>query len=767
VNDDLLADRLLARGLVDSALLTRARSEAARERVPLARVLEASGLLDPGLLAEVLRDLEAGASSSSPPPTRRDSPSGRSSEQGLDLSRRHPLMVRRLLGRGGMGAVYLVLDPLLRRAAALKVVQKRHSDLQAKRFRREAMLTARLDHPGIPPVYETGRTDAGEAYLLMRYLPGRPLSEHVAEAHANGLPSAEALRPLLAHLVRVCEAVAYAHSRGIVHRDLKPDNVVLGGFGEVCVVDWGLARDLSQGSDEDAAVRQELAAGVAGGPARPDQGLTRDGALLGTVGYMAPEQVRCEDVDPRADVFSLGAILSQVLTAELPFDGDTALEILSRADQGLVTTPGARRSDLGPALAAVAAKALAPDREARYPSAQALGDDLDAWLTGRPVSTYRESALASAARVARQNPGALAGAGAIVLTCLFTLAAALETQARSAAAARLALVQEARSEALSAAESLAAAASQESGGLTAQRERTALAVAGLTRAKRWHALQPDDPQAGRRHLEAALALADLARTSRQWRLAEETLDAAADLGMDPAEVESVRARVAEERTAEARRRWSETERALAEALAGDLDPRIAEPMILASLVRNASPETLGLLCERLDQISGRLGEAATTALVGVAEPDVHERNAGQGELLGLRPALEQRFLRGEIPTPVEERCIRDAWTRFARRQARKRSYHRLDTPTVGALQRSWTGDGALAQARLVATALGIIGRQDPRTAPALQRYLLAEADPQRRRAAALALKRIDRQRHARVIATLAEPSDFNQRAGPR
>src|SRR4051794_35094719 len=198
-------------------------------------------------------------------------------------------------GRGGLGRVLRAHDRELGRDVAIKELIAR-GDLGEVRFLREALITARLEHPGIVPVHEAGRWPDGTPFYAMKLVAGRSLRDLLAER-----PAVDERIALLHHVIAVTDAIAYAHGRNIIHRDLKPANVVIGDFGETVVIDWGLAKDLS--ADEEP--------GIGAGPFRTahDDGLTSAGTILGTPAYMPPEQQRGEHVDQRADVYAIGAML--------------------------------------------------------------------------------------------------------------------------------------------------------------------------------------------------------------------------------------------------------------------------------------------------------------------------------------------------------------------------------------------------------------------------------------------------------------------------
>src|SRR3954464_7258782 len=204
-----------------------------------------------------------------------------------------------LLGQGGMGAVWLVQESILQRPVALKILTAENSSADlAARLMQEAVVLARLEHPGIVPVHDAGTLPDGRTFYVMKLVRGERL-ERVARA----VPTSELLRLFL----RICETVGFAHAQGIVHRDLKPSNVMVGSFGEVLVLDWGIARVTRDGVAGGSA--DPLPDAVIDGPGQPDPADTAPGAVLGTPGFMAPEQAQGWHhlVDARTDVYALGA----------------------------------------------------------------------------------------------------------------------------------------------------------------------------------------------------------------------------------------------------------------------------------------------------------------------------------------------------------------------------------------------------------------------------------------------------------------------------
>ncbi|HEX9185743.1 MAG TPA: serine/threonine-protein kinase, partial [Vicinamibacteria bacterium] len=218
--------------------------------------------------------------------------------------------------RGGMGRILRALDRRLGRVVAVKELREDAAD-GGPRFVREALVTARLQHPSIVPIYEAGLWPEGAPFYAMKLVEGRSL-----EALLRECPSLGARLALLPHLIAVAEAIAYAHREGVVHRDLKPANVLVGPFGETVVVDWGLAKDLRVAGADEAGD---------GGAAVVSSGATVVGSVMGTPQYMAPEQARGEPVDERADVWALGAILYYLLAGSPPWTGRSAAETIAAA----------------------------------------------------------------------------------------------------------------------------------------------------------------------------------------------------------------------------------------------------------------------------------------------------------------------------------------------------------------------------------------------------------------------------------------------------
>jgi serine/threonine protein kinase/Flp pilus assembly protein TadD len=321
----------------------------------------------------------------------------------------------RLHARGGIGQVWLALDCDLGRQVALKELRPERAGDTAHwaRFLEEAKVTGQLEHPAIVPVYELARRSAdGQPFYTMRFVRGRTLSEAIRDYHrrrAAGAAGPLDLAALLNAFVAVCNAAAYAHSRGVIHRDLKPQNVVLGDFGEVVVLDWGLAKLVDR--PEDAAVLSSVALGPADG-----REATVAGQVLGTPAYMPPEQAEGAAVDHRSDVYGLGAILYEILAGRPPFEGPDPLDVLRRVVRDVPARPREVVPTAPRPLEAACLKALAKVPADRYGSAIELADEVRRFLADEPVRAYREPAVARAGRWMRRHKTLVSGIAILLMT---------------------------------------------------------------------------------------------------------------------------------------------------------------------------------------------------------------------------------------------------------------------------------------------------------------------------------------------------------------
>jgi serine/threonine-protein kinase len=354
--------------------------------------------------------------------------------------------ILRFHAEGGLGRVFIARDEELRREVALKQIRDQHADDPQRRVRFlvEAEITGGLEHPGIVPVYGLGTYDDGRPYYAMRFIKGDSLKHAVAQYHreAAGRDAGERaveLRRLLGRFLDVCNAIAYAHSRGVLHRDLKPGNIMLGKYGETLVVDWGLAKSVDQPEvarlDAEPALSPESGSGV-----EP----TEAGTQIGTPAYMSPEQAagRLDLLGPRSDIYSLGATLYHLLTGRAPWHEEPAGEILRKVVAGEITRPRSLDPRIAPELEAICLKAMAREPEDRYATPRELADDIEAWLADEPVSAWREPWRVRTRRWMRRHrtlvTSAAVALGVAVAGLAVTLALQVRANTRERAARQLA-----------------------------------------------------------------------------------------------------------------------------------------------------------------------------------------------------------------------------------------------------------------------------------------------------------------------------------------
>jgi serine/threonine protein kinase len=283
-----------------------------------------------------------------------------------DLSNTKYTLLKKI-GSGGMAEVYLVFDTELEREAALKVIHPEHtSEDFSARMMREAKVIAQMEHPAIVPVHDVGELPDGRIFYVMKYVQGELLDSHSAKISE--------LTDRLRIAQKICDAVSFAHSRGVIHRDLKPQNIMVGEFGEVQVMDWGLAKVLSQKINETGSKSAVITSDFK----------TDAGSLMGTPGYMAPEQVRSDGSvpDERTDVYALGGILFFLLTLNHP--------------QSI--SPRRLNDSVSRRLEAICKKAMAENPGDRYHSVSELSLDINAYLNGFSLIAYRENIFEKIAR---------------------------------------------------------------------------------------------------------------------------------------------------------------------------------------------------------------------------------------------------------------------------------------------------------------------------------------------------------------------------------
>ena len=313
----------------------------------------------------------------------------------LNRERQHGrYIVRDQLARGGMGVIYTVYDQDLRRTTAMKVLppQILHQETKVSSFIEESRITAQLEHPNIVPIHEIGVIEGSSLpYYTMKLIDGEPLT-NVIRMVAREDP--DYVRHYTRHrlldiFLKVCNAVAYAHSHGVIHRDIKPENIMVGKFGEVLLMDWGLAKYVDADDNTALEEAEDSSQIIEHNPSR-----TEDGVIKGSLAYIAPEQVLGEpsEIDKKTDIFLLGGTLYQIFTHLPPYEGENMIDILQRAERCQYEVPSKRnpRAQIPKALERIILHAMAPTKDKRYASCQDLIDDVEAFVAGRRSGGIRQ-----------------------------------------------------------------------------------------------------------------------------------------------------------------------------------------------------------------------------------------------------------------------------------------------------------------------------------------------------------------------------------------
>ena len=328
-----------------------------------------------------------------------------------------------IVARGGMGAILDARQNATKRTVAMKVMLDTNDEADVLRFIGEAQVTAQLDHPNIVPIYELGVDEQDQLFYTMKMVKGITLKK-VLELLAAGTEATVKKFPLpvlLTVFQKVCDAVAFAHSKGVIHRDLKPENIMLGDFGSVLVMDWGLAKILGKKDAPAADLNRSLVASAR--DAEPALGSTLDGTIMGTPQYMAPEQARgeIETLDQRADIYALGAILYHLLALRPSVTGKDAMEVVGKVGRGEIeplTNPKSAirnlQSAIPESLAAVVRKAISFDKTARYPHVEDLQADILAYQNGFATSAEKAGWFKRASLAIKRNKAASLGVAAVL-----------------------------------------------------------------------------------------------------------------------------------------------------------------------------------------------------------------------------------------------------------------------------------------------------------------------------------------------------------------
>jgi serine/threonine protein kinase/formylglycine-generating enzyme required for sulfatase activity len=354
----------------------------------------------------------------------------------------------REIARGGMGQIYFGEDPQLKRNVAVKVSSVSEGG-EDPRFSKEAEVLAQLAHPNIVPIYNIGVDAQSRPFYSMKLIKGRTL-QAVLNLIRDGDAAAIKDYPratLLTIFRKVCDAMMFAHSKGILHRDLKPENIMVGEYGEVLVMDWGLAKVLGEREEQGSSVTRVNDTG--------DYGMTMEGEVMGTPQYMSPEQAMgmVAELDQRSDIYSLGGILYAILTLRPPIDGTTLDEVLTKVKNGSISSmvtkrggkgavtvgaPTAMGAEVPEALQAVTLKAMATDRSKRYASVEAFAGDIERYQNGFATQAEDAGAMKRVVLFIKRNKGVSAALAVFLLAATgFVVKLAASERKASAALARL------------------------------------------------------------------------------------------------------------------------------------------------------------------------------------------------------------------------------------------------------------------------------------------------------------------------------------------
>ncbi|MDP7034860.1 MAG: serine/threonine-protein kinase, partial [Planctomycetota bacterium] len=571
------------------------------------------------------------------------------------------------IGRGGMGAIYDVYDPDLDRRTALKMQLRPASgeDDSLGRFVREARITGWLEHPNIVPVHELGRTEEGGFFFSMKKVGGQSLAQHLFEsASLEGVDWKREQRKLLRDFLKICDAVSFAHSRGVVHRDLKPENVMLGDFGEVLVMDWGLAKivgkedPFSDSLTENADIEfEEMGAGGV---------RTQEGIVVGTPMYMAPEQAwGCHDeIDGRTDIYSLGAMLYEIVTRSRPYLENSAQEILVRLRRGIVDHPRKRSPELSGELAAIVSRAMAFEAEDRYATVDGLRDDILHYLEGGWVEAARYSVIERLTKWIRRHRVGVGIGAAVVLSAATVLVGTRMVRG----AHRKALLEGLVSQAVRGAAELSArveahqvtlgkrSADGELG--LENREKSESLLAELQeRVELWSKAYRLDPQNQRLRLEVHRNYLDLGRFAQQseaFTLARFAFREAGALSEDPQEWERNLAGLQRARGARLGRHRKRILSVLDTVRTGKgAWTRKGDQPLVLELASFRERQTVDLLLGEMEALTTRLRKVTEESFLNINELSEKEIEIGWKPIVGLEEVV-RKWMRAERPLADEK-----------------------------------------------------------------------------------------------------------------
>lgn len=404
--------------------------------------------------------------------------------------------------QGGLGALYLARDTELGRTVIVKGerIDQQRSVEGHKHLINEAAITAQLEHPGIVPVYSYGQDKQQRPYYAMRLIRGSTLREAIRKYHGGESTDGNrsvAFQRLLRDFLSVCKTIEFAHSRGVLHRDIKPANIMVGRFGEVLVVDWGLAKHAAAVASEIGAADETIEP-----LSVPEPLKTRLGSIKGSPMYMSPEQAagRTDEIGPASDIYGLGATLYELLIGEAPYQGTSSNEIVERVKQGAMRPPRQVKPEIPPALEAICLKAMQLDPRQRYSTTKQLAADVESFLADEAVSAHVESLADKARRWGRRHRTLVTSAVATLLVAMVTLGSMSGVLAR-------------RNKDLAAAKTVAESAEQAERARAAELERSLYANQMFTAGAAWR-------EADVHRLRKVLAATKPQLRNIEWNLAD-------------------------------------------------------------------------------------------------------------------------------------------------------------------------------------------------------------------------------------------------------